>query len=113
MIDKYAYRVTWSEADQEYVGLCAEFSSLSFLHASQDKAFKGIRQLVTEVVEDLLSQGEPVPEPMMIKKFSGKLIVRIPIELHRQLALEAQESHISLNRYISTQLASRHTVLHS
>ena len=23
--DRYTYRVTWSEDDQEYVGLCAEF----------------------------------------------------------------------------------------
>jgi hypothetical protein len=26
--DRYTYRVTWSEDDQEYVGLCAEFLSL-------------------------------------------------------------------------------------
>jgi hypothetical protein len=25
--DHYTYRVTWSEDDQEYVGLCAEFPS--------------------------------------------------------------------------------------
>jgi hypothetical protein len=27
--DRYTYRVTWSDDDNEYVGLCAEFSSLS------------------------------------------------------------------------------------
>ena len=27
--DKYTYRVTWSEGDEKYVGLCAEFPSLS------------------------------------------------------------------------------------
>ena len=27
--DKYTYRVTWSEADGEFVGLCAEFPSLN------------------------------------------------------------------------------------
>jgi predicted RNase H-like HicB family nuclease len=27
--DHYTYRITWSEDDQEYVGLCAEFPSLS------------------------------------------------------------------------------------
>jgi hypothetical protein len=27
--DRYTYRVTWSEDDNEYVGLCAEFPSLS------------------------------------------------------------------------------------
>ena len=29
--DRYTYRVTWSEEDTEYVGLCAEFASLSGL----------------------------------------------------------------------------------
>jgi hypothetical protein len=27
--DRYTYRVTWSEDDKEYVGLCAEFPRLS------------------------------------------------------------------------------------
>ena len=27
--DRYTYRATWSEDDTEYVGLCAEFPSLS------------------------------------------------------------------------------------
>ena len=27
--DRYTYRVTWAEEDEEYVGLCAEFPNLS------------------------------------------------------------------------------------
>ena len=27
--DRYTYRVTWSEEDNEYVGLCVEFTSLN------------------------------------------------------------------------------------
>jgi hypothetical protein len=27
--DHYSYRVIWSEEDKEYVGLCAEFPTLS------------------------------------------------------------------------------------
>ncbi len=34
-IDRYTYRVTWSEEDQEYVGLCAEFPGLSWLEETQ------------------------------------------------------------------------------
>ena len=34
--DKYTYRVTWSEEDQEYVGLCLEFPSLSWLAETQE-----------------------------------------------------------------------------
>ena len=51
--DKYTYRVTWSEDDAEYVGLCAEFPSLSWLDADEDSAFKGIRALVRDAVTDM------------------------------------------------------------
>ena len=30
-IDKFTYRIMWSEEDQEFVGLCAEFPSLSWI----------------------------------------------------------------------------------
>lgn len=105
MSDKYAYRVMWSEEDQEYLGLCAEFPALSWLDKSQDNAFKGIRKLVAEVILDLKAQHETIPEPLSSKKFSGKFVVRVPADLHRELALEAQENKISLNRYVSNKLA--------
>ena len=51
--DKYTYRITWSEDDTEYVGLCAEFPSLSWLAETPEKALKGIRNLVAEVLLDM------------------------------------------------------------
>ena len=56
--DHYAYRVTWSEEDKEHVGLCAEFSSLSWLDQTPEEALKGIRQIVADVVTELESNGE-------------------------------------------------------
>ena len=44
--DRYTYRVTWSEEDEEYVGLCAEFPSLSWLAAEPEAALRGIRRVV-------------------------------------------------------------------
>jgi len=40
--DRYTYRITWSEEDKEYVGLCTEFPSLSWLAESPESALKGI-----------------------------------------------------------------------
>lgn len=102
--DRYTYRVTWSEEDNEYVGLCAEFPSLSWLEQSPEEALKGIRQTVAQVAADLEKSGEPVPEPIAVKKYSGKFMVRIPPELHRRLAIEAAESGVSLNRLASDKL---------
>lgn len=103
--DKYTYRVTWSEEDAEHVGLCVEFPSLSWLAASPEAALKGIRKLVAEVVFDLAANGEKVPEPLSTKHFSGKFMVRVPPEIHRQLAMEAAEAHVSLNRLASAKLS--------
>lgn len=57
--DRYTYRVTWSEEDEEYVGLCAEFPSLSWLAAGPEAALQGIRRVVSEVVADMAASGEP------------------------------------------------------
>jgi hypothetical protein len=80
---RYNFRVTWSEDDQEWVGLCAEFPSLSRLAISPEAALRGVRKIVadvvadmtnpallvevlsksTEIVADMTAAGEEVPPP--------------------------------------------------
>ncbi len=103
--DKYAYRVLWSEEDQEYVGLCSEFPSLSWLGSTQEKALKGIKKLVNESILDMEENGEEIPKAISVRNYSGKFMVRVPPEIHRQLALQAAESGVSLNRVASAKLA--------
>ena len=107
ILEKYTYRVSWSEEDQEHVGLCAEFPSLSWLAKTKEEALNGISSLVESVLKDLQKAKEKIPEPFSIKKYSGKFQVRIPPQIHRNLDIEAHEAHISLNRLISAKLASR------
>ncbi len=104
-IDRYTYRVTWSEEDGEHVGLCAEFPSLSWLEKSPEKALQGIRKLVRKSIADMRKNNEVVPEPIATKAFSGKFMVRIPPQIHRTLAIQAAESGISLNRLVSSKLS--------
>ncbi len=103
--DRYTYRVTWSEDDAEYVGLCAEFPSLSWLASTPEAALKGIRKLVADVVQDMEANKEPVPEPIACRRYSGKFMVRIPPDVHRNLAIQSAESGISLNRIVSAKLS--------
>ena len=42
-----------AKEDQEYVGLCAEFPSLSWLAATQGDALAGITKLVRDCVLDI------------------------------------------------------------
>jgi len=105
-IDRHTYRVTWSEEDGQSVGLCAEFPSLSWLASTPEKALRGIRKVVADVVRDMKANGESIPEPLSTRRYSGKFMVRIPPEVHRQLAIEAAEEDVSLNRLVSTKLSS-------
>jgi predicted HicB family RNase H-like nuclease len=99
--DHYTYRVTWSEEDKEYVGLCAEFPSLSWLASAPEAALRGVRAAVADVVEDMHRQREPIPEPLASRSFIGKFMVRVTSNVHRNLALEAAEAGVSLNRLAS------------
>ena len=103
--DRYTYRVVWSEEDGEYLGLCTEFPSLSWLASEPEEALKGIRMVVADVVMDLKQSGEHVPEPLLTKNYSGKFMIRVTPELHRQLVIEAAESHVSLNRLANDKLS--------
>jgi predicted HicB family RNase H-like nuclease len=66
---------------------------------------RGIRSIVAEVVEAMQARGEAVPEPFASRRFSGKFMVRVPPEVHRQLAVEAAEAGVSLNRLVSAKLS--------
>ena len=103
--EHYTYRITWSVADNEYVGLCTEFPSLSWLATTRTAALDGIEKLVREVINDMLTQGEIPPQPLAEKNFSGKLVLRMTSEQHRRLAISAIEEDVSLNRYLFARLA--------
>ncbi len=103
--DKYTYRVTWSAEDDEFIGLCAEFPKLSWLAVTPEAALKGIRAVVNDCVEDMVTNNEEIPKPISTRQYSGKFMVRIPPQVHRHLAIEAAESGVSLNRIASAKLA--------
>lgn len=102
--DRYAYRVIWSDKDDAYLGLCAEFPSLSWLAGTPEAALKGIRRVVAEGIKIIEADGDSIPVPLSNRKYSGKFSVRIPPEIHRHLAIQAAEEGVSLNRLISAKL---------
>jgi predicted HicB family RNase H-like nuclease len=103
--EDYQYSVGWSEEDQLYIGRVAEFPSLAAHGDSQAQALEEINQVVRFVLEDLIEEGEAIPEPFSKRSYSGKLNVRMPEAVHRRLVIEAAEQRVSLNQWINTKLA--------
>jgi predicted RNase H-like HicB family nuclease len=65
--DHYSYRIIWSQEDSEYIGLCNEFPSISWLAATPEDALAGIRNIVVDAIDDMKRNGEQIPEPASFK----------------------------------------------
>ena len=76
--EHYAYQVIWSPEDEEYIGLCTEFPSLSWLDESLTQALLGIVALVKDVVHDMLLNGESIPKPLSAGPYNGNIQIQIP-----------------------------------
>lgn len=105
-IKKYTYRIEWSEEDHCHVARCLEFPSLAAHGDTIEEALREIEYVVAESVKWMKKDGEPVPEPLGLKKFKGHLTLRIPPEKHRELAIRCAEEGVSLNRFILSRLSA-------
>ena len=53
MPDRHIYKISWSESDNEYIGTCEKYPSLSWLATTQEDTLRGIKNLVKEVDKDI------------------------------------------------------------
>jgi len=105
-IEKYTYRVEWSEEDNCHVVRCLEFPSLAAHGDTIEETLRGIEYVVAESVKWMQEEGETVPTPLGMKKFKGHLTWRIPPGKHRELAIRCAEEGVSLNRFILSRLST-------
>lgn len=103
--DSYTYKITYDARDGVFVARVAEFKSLTAHGDTHEAALNEIRYILEDVLLDLQESGEPIPEPLAEKEYSGKFVLRLPKSLHRHLAERAQEEGVSLNQLVVSQLA--------
>ncbi|MGC9366896.1 MAG: toxin-antitoxin system HicB family antitoxin [bacterium] len=72
-----------------------------------DEAYKMIYDAMKSWIEVALEEGDdiPLPENMDDKEYSGKLLVRIPKRIHKELSIHAKDNGVSLNSYINSLLS--------
>jgi predicted HicB family RNase H-like nuclease len=105
IIEKYTYRVEWSEEDSAHIARCLEFPSLLAHGNTPKRALAEIEKVVEESVRWLEEENEPIPEPFGLKKFKGNLTLRVPGEIHRKLAIKSAEEGVSVNQYILSKIS--------
>ncbi|MEQ9103992.1 MAG: type II toxin-antitoxin system HicB family antitoxin [Rhodothermales bacterium] len=92
------------EYDDESGLLHGEVLDLRDVVTFQGKSVEEIRQSFRDSIDDYLDfcrdRGEEPDRP-----FSGRLMLRLPPELHRKVHVRAQHEGKSLNQWISDRLA--------
>lgn len=106
-MDQYTYRVTWAQEDQCHVALCDEMPSLSWLAATPEEAFIGIRRLVAECLKEMAEGGEVPPSPIPHSRTTDRMSIAISPSVHRRLALTAAEEGRPLDDVVSDLLNPR------
>ncbi|MBI4405157.1 MAG: type II toxin-antitoxin system HicB family antitoxin [Deltaproteobacteria bacterium] len=104
MPNKYTYRTYWSDDNGYYIARCLEFPSLTADGPTPEAAVRELSDLVDFCVNDMKKEGESIPIPFGDRKFSGEFRLRIPPQLHRELAVESEETGISLNQIVLSRL---------
>ena len=104
-LKKYSYRAEWSEEDGVYIARALEVPSIFAHAATPEDAIKEVKVPIAMALEEMLSEGLDLPEPISLHKFKGRLLVRTTPEQHKELTIRAAESGVSVNQYILTKLA--------
>ena len=104
--DNYLKIVEWSEEDQCYVGTAPGLIIGGVHGRSQKKVFDDLCDAVEEAIQILRKEGRPLPVATANKKYSGKIALRIPSQLHKTLAIKAFQEGESVNKLIQQRLSS-------
>ncbi|GFO60211.1 hypothetical protein GMST_25360 [Geomonas silvestris] len=97
--DQYLKIVEWSEEDGCYVGSCPGVIYGGVHGQDESEVYRELCQAVAEAVELYEADGKPLPVQTAHKDYSGRFLLRVDKELHRELAIRALRSGESLNNY--------------
>jgi predicted RNase H-like HicB family nuclease len=97
------------------------FASIKELHGcmTEGDTIEEVYQMIEDAKRAWLSAAMengneiPLPEEMNQKSYSGKLVLRIPKELHRKLSENAENNNVSLNSYINMLLVANNSKIES
>jgi len=98
----------WDDGDGPYyVARIVELQGCMIHGDTPEDALREIQGVKRDWIKTNLALGNKMPEPLRTRKYSGKVILRMPPSLHENLVKIAEIDGISFNQYMVSAL-SRH-----
>lgn len=97
----YAARIEYSDEDGCFIGHIAGIKDVIGFHA---ESVKELRAAFAEAVDDYLATCAKLSRAPQ-KPYSGKLMLRVPPEVHAHAAMMAEAHKVSLNQWAAEVLA--------
>ena len=102
----YSMRIHWSDEDGCFIGTCPEFPHASGFGDSPVDAATELGTAIELAIQTHQEEGWLLPEPAMIKEYSGQLRLRLPRSMHAHLAARALAEGVSINTMIGASVAA-------
>ena len=107
-LSKYPKHVFWSDEDEGFIAIAPDLRGCSAYGETEVVALAELDNAIEAWIDAARAVGNDVPapsQPALRKEYSGKLLVRMPQSLHKDLAIAARREDVSLNQFIVFVLA--------
>lgn len=105
----YPYTVTVEPQDDGngiyFVARVVELPDLFMTGETREEALKDLETVKRDWIKTYLELGNKMPIPLVSRKYSGKIILRMPPTLHETLTKLAEFEGVSFNQYMVSSLA--------
>lgn len=116
MKPRYATEIFWSDEDEGYIAIAPDLPGCSAFGETMAEAASEVEGAISAWLAAAKAAGNPIPPPVErnpLQDASGKVLLRMGKELHRDLQRKALRDGISLNSYICFLLTQRHYHAHA
>lgn len=111
-LSKYPKQVFWSDEDEGFIAVAPDLPGCSAIGDTEADALTELESAIDAWIDAATKAGNKVPIPSNPAQhnYSGKLLVRMPRTLHKDLVSAADKENVSLNQFI-VYVLSMHSTL--
>jgi predicted RNase H-like HicB family nuclease len=98
------------EEDGTYYVAVEELPGCASMGDTVNEALEMIKDAMEGWLESSIDRGLEIPLPEVMREYSGRFVVRVPVSLHKKLAEAARREGVSLNQYVVSLLSENYSV---